>query len=451
MNEVGQYDFCPQCGALARDGVCQSCGHQIAGYRPDENAAVNTAHPVENQPVQENVPSQNLQQQSNGQPQYNGQAQYNGQTQYNGQSQYNGQPQYNGQSQYNGQPQYNGQAQYNGQPYNTSQQYYNGQQYSPYQQPKNNNHKMWIGIAIGAVVFLMLALFIVVVMIFSAVATEINKETKNWQEDYFYDYDYDSDYDYSYDYGDDYDYDYDDDYNFDFFDDFGYGNYDDYGWDDEYEDFESEYYEFSNEIRDDLSYSVEIEYDDSLSGDSEEEDYYVSYGTVVIDGIPNADEVNKALADEVLRAKQSYTEAYLEQEYTYFYSIVDPYVTYMDNDVCSVAYMVYEYYESEDDQKTGVNSWIASVNINVVNGTIIENTSMRAMDLEFAEEFREKSNIQNGSLEVDEMSAEEILQYLTDEQSLIIFYTPMGMEVGICFEGNDGTGSWVTVTYKEQL
>ena len=102
MNEVGQYDFCPQSGALARDGVCQSCGHQIAGYRPDENAAVNTAHPVENQPVQENVPSQNLQQQSNGQPQYNGQAQYNGQTQYNGQSQYNGQPQYNGQSQYNG-------------------------------------------------------------------------------------------------------------------------------------------------------------------------------------------------------------------------------------------------------------------------------------------------------------------------------------------------------------
>lgn len=29
MNQQGQFDLCPKCGALARDGVCQSCGYEI--------------------------------------------------------------------------------------------------------------------------------------------------------------------------------------------------------------------------------------------------------------------------------------------------------------------------------------------------------------------------------------------------------------------------------------
>lgn len=30
MSEQGQFDLCPKCGAIARDGVCQSCGHEIS-------------------------------------------------------------------------------------------------------------------------------------------------------------------------------------------------------------------------------------------------------------------------------------------------------------------------------------------------------------------------------------------------------------------------------------
>ena len=42
------------------------------------------------------------------------------------------------------------------------------------------------------------------------------------------------------------------------------------------------------------------------------------------------------------------------------------------------------------------------------------------------------------------MSDQEITYYLTDSDYLIIFYTPLGMEVG--FNYYDG---WVTVTYRD--
>ena len=102
------------------------------------------------------------------------------------------------------------------------------------------------------------------------------------------------------------------------------------------------------------------------------------------------------------------------------------------------------------DSVANVNSWIACVNIDVKNGKVLKNTEMYDVDDAFAKEFRIRSHMQNGVAEVDNMSEQEILDYLTDEQSLIIFYTPLGIEIGIGFAGEDGMGNWVTVTYKEE-
>lgn len=373
MNEVGQYDFCPKCGALVRDGICQSCGYQIPGYKPDVHAAVNTASPVSNSPSQ------------NGQPQYNGQ-------QYN--------------------------------------------PYSMYQPQKKSNNKVWIGIAIGGAIFLFLAIFAIFALIFGLVMTGISKEEKesSWEEMYPYEYD------------DNYEYDYDD-YFYDDYDDYFYDEYD---WDEEYDTQNSDYYEFANEIRTDLEYSVDIEYEDSAGNSEESSNYILSHGSVKISGVPNEDALNEALTNEVMRAKKSYSEAYLEQSYDYFYSVVEPYVTYMDENVCSVVFIVYEYYAGHPELADGMNSWISCVNMDVRNGVVLDNTSLREMDAIFAEEFKAKSYAQNGNTGAEDLSVEEILCYLTSEENLIIFYTPLGVEIGICFEGEDGTGNWVTVTYKEE-
>ena len=34
MDQSGKFDFCPKCGALARDGVCQSCGYHLKNSVP---------------------------------------------------------------------------------------------------------------------------------------------------------------------------------------------------------------------------------------------------------------------------------------------------------------------------------------------------------------------------------------------------------------------------------
>lgn len=40
---MAQYDFCPKCGAITKDGECQTCGHKIPGYeKPQENNTANS-------------------------------------------------------------------------------------------------------------------------------------------------------------------------------------------------------------------------------------------------------------------------------------------------------------------------------------------------------------------------------------------------------------------------
>ena len=140
-----------------------------------------------------------------------------------------------------------------------------------------------------------------------------------------------------------------------------------------------------------------------------------------------------------------YVEEHVEQvaEYlgggNYEYQ-VNSYVTYMSEDVLSIAYEEYAYLEGDFFE-----SYIVSVNFDMETGMILKNTQLLDVNDAFSIEFRKRCEKQNGEIEdISYMSDQEITEYLTDEESLIVFYTPIGIEVG--FNYYDG---WVTVTYSD--
>ena len=92
-----------------------------------------------------------------------------------------------------------------------------------------------------------------------------------------------------------------------------------------------------------------------------------------------------------------------------------------------------------------MESYVVSYNVDMEMGIVLNNTHLLAVDDGFSVDFRERCKLQNGEIEeLEYMSDQEITYYLTDNDYLIVFYTPLGMEVGFnYYEG------WVTVTYKD--
>lgn len=106
-------------------------------------------------------------------------------------------------------------------------------------------------------------------------------------------------------------------------------------------DSDEEYYDFEQDIRDDLSYEVELE-------EFDKEDYDCPEGTearlaitypVVTGDIPNVEEINRKLYEEVTAADEYITAvADLMEDGDSFEYQSECYVTYMDEDILSVAF-----------------------------------------------------------------------------------------------------------------
>ena len=208
-------------------------------------------------------------------------------------------------------------------------------------------------------------------------------------------------------------------------------------------DSDEEYYDFEQDIRDDLSYEVELE-------EFDKEDYDCPEGAearlaitypVVVGDIPNVEGINRKLYEEVITADEDITAvADLMEDGDSFEYQSECYVTYMDENFLSVAF-----------QKRGmlndsmIGAVIVSMNFDLQTGLPVGNTGILDIDDEFAIDFRKRCEEQNGEINgLNYYSDQQIREYLTDENSLIIFYTPLGMEVGINYD--DG---WATVTYKD--
>lgn len=345
-------------------------------------------------------------------------------------------------SQY-GNNQYNNQ--YNSNPYNNNP--YGGQvppnsnQYNPYMvPPKKSKNGLIIGIVIAVIVLFLIAVFALAYRAITLLS-ENNSRNRSSREEYHFDYD-DDDWGKSRRHDDDYHDDgyYDDDY----YDDDWYDDYDDYYddyYDDDYYDEDSEYYRLDDDIRWDLSYSVEFDsYEDG--GDIQDNVYMaILYPVIAGDDVPNLNRLNDKILDEVdfLKSLADDVEDDMELDVD-----AEAYVTYMDEEKLSIVFHETLYLSYEDGEIADAAYYLYSINFDMKNGVVMDNQNIIDADDDFSVDFRERSDIQNGEINyLTMMSDQEITDYF-NSSDIIIFYTPMGMEIGFNYDQG-----WVTVTYPD--
>ncbi|MCH5248611.1 MAG: hypothetical protein J1E98_01695, partial [Lachnospiraceae bacterium] len=412
----------------------------------NDNAYVNNQYQSANGNVYGNNPYQSVNDSVYGSNQYqSGNNYYGGNNSGNvygndyGKNQYQGNTNPYGSNQY----QYGGnQYQYGG--YAGSDYGYNNP-YSPYAVPqKKKNTGLIIGVIIGIFVLFLIALF---ALFYHAFDTLNERDKHNDRYDYYDDYYDDYFDDYYDDYFDDYFYNYDDDYFYDYdpYDDYGYGYDYDFGggYDDDYNYDADEYYTFHDDIKKDLSYKIEME-DFEYDTDNEDVVIQVEYPVIVGENVANLDKLNETIADEISVLTDYYEENFAESisDDDYFYAISKGYVAYMSEDVLSIAF----------EETIVTSGYYGKVKLNCINidmkdGVIMDNTGIIDVNDDFSVDFRKRSDTQNGAISaLTMMTDQQITKYLKSEDSLIIFYTPQGLEVGLNYGDGDG---WVTVTYKD--
>ena len=200
-----------------------------------------------------------------------------------------------------------------------------------------------------------------------------------------------------------------------------------------------EYYgEIKDAVRTDLAYSIEWE-NYEYAGNSDTVMISIDY-PVIRGDVPNLGLLNDAIESEMDYFEEYYEEysKYMQPE-EIFAVYSEGFVTYMDESVMSVVFQENIYTDY------WVDCGLFCVNIDMENGMVLDNGSILEVDDEFAVDFRTRSREQNGETEVLEyLTDQEVAYYLKDGSTGIIFYTPMGMEIGLnCGE------EYLTVTYQD--
>lgn len=202
---------------------------------------------------------------------------------------------------------------------------------------------------------------------------------------------------------------------------------------------QEEYYEFQDAIREDLQYSISFESFQYTCGKGHNVNAEIEY-PVVSGDVPNLDGINAAIQQE-LTVIESYVDSWADLEEDSEYSFLGTtYVTYMSESILSIVYV-----ESGNIDGENYENYVVCVNIDMETGMPMSNTQLMNIDDSFSIEFRKRCEKQNGDIDsLSDLSDQEITEYLTDPDYMIIFYTPMGMEVGMNYPGG-----WVTVTYTD--
>lgn len=411
-----KYSFCPVCGALMENGVCTECADK-AKMRGIYSSEYTSQHLKKEDPAQ-------------GQPRQDG-YQMQGQPRQDG-SQIQGQPRQDG-PQTQGQPQQNGyqlQGQWQQNPY---QQGSYGQPYQPYGAyppyprqipPQNSHHKLWLGIGIAAAV-VMLLFWVVISFFYGYFIVRYTNTSASKPDVGVYQSDLPKEetesgaLDKSEEYAENRPYEPEEDYAPSPEDEYYYGPCDAIDEDTAYS-FANQCYTYENP---DQGIDIVINYLE-LKGDS----------------IPNVEQLNEALKKEALYYVDNFSDSFLV-DYSDGYEVyITSYVTYNDEHLASI---VMDEYIAMDEYYYRVDLY--PINIDVKNGVILDNDSILKIDEAFAAEFRRRNNEQNGHIDyLDDLSDEALAGQLNDKYSMIAYYTPLGMEIGMNY-----TSGWVTVTYKD--
>jgi hypothetical protein len=295
--------------------------------------------------------------------------------------------------------------------------------YSPLYVPdkkQRNSNKITIVFVIILVLGLVAGMIFAVAKLIEAAVGEVSAEMPLWQETFE---------NWKGDLEDHFVQEEEDDYEFYYDDEFAYDEDDNYvpSPSDEY------YVELADSIRNDLSYTVSKELYSYYDDEEAAVDIYVEY--VTVDGLDFDDKINDALEEGAMY----YAKEFGAEGVSDLSLVVASYVTYMDEDMLSV--VVDERYLWDGEVQVD----LYCMNFDLKTGSLLYNTKMIEPTEELAEAFREMSDYQNGYIDhVDEISDKDILEYFLNEDSLILYYTPVGLEIG--FNYADG---WVSATLKD--
>lgn len=225
---------------------------------------------------------------------------------------------------------------------------------------------------------------------------------------------------------------------------FGYGNpYESYPYDDDYSsgndsgyyepDKNDEYYEeITDATSQDLDYHVIWKSTSMRPDDSDDTCTY----DCVYPVLTGEDEGKfSSMSDTIRNLICKYQDTYKDYESGVSSS---GYVTYMDEEKISVV-VKHSFYE-----KKSTIPRVEAVTLNIKTGEVISHENLVEIDDDLVWQFRARNTSQNGTVEfVDNLSDEELAEYLKDEENSVMFYTPVGLEIGFNYDGG-----WVTVTLK---
>ncbi len=197
---------------------------------------------------------------------------------------------------------------------------------------------------------------------------------------------------------------------------------------------EDDYYlELADSLRDDLSYTVEFE--EYTHSDYDNSVYITVWYAEVSEDVKNSSKINELLMDNAMY----YAYMFESDDISDLILEIESFVTYMDEEILSVAVNEYYYLEGE------VYYNLYCMNFDLKTGTLLNNTDIIEVSDELVDAFIEQSIYQNGyTSSVADYSNEEIADFMNDEDSLILFYSPVGLEIGY----NHPNG-WVSATLKE--
>ena len=202
-----------------------------------------------------------------------------------------------------------------------------------------------------------------------------------------------------------------------------------------------EYYkEITDALRGDLPYGIEwVESD--LSRKQEDASFYALYPQLTGD-IPNRKELNRSIEEAAL-AYRDYCQFAIEAAgFSTCHVQSFGYVTFMSEDVMSIVF----------DERIYLNQTklpgLCAINIDVRTGTLLSNQEMVSYTDTLTRKFRSQNSVQNGDkMDLAEWPDELIGQLLASEAG-VVFYTPVGLEIGFNYSGTNGMSGWVTVTVK---
>lgn len=202
------------------------------------------------------------------------------------------------------------------------------------------------------------------------------------------------------------------------------------------------YVTLANAVRDDLSYSIEWEEYD-LTDDETGATAVGRYPQLVGGNIPQMEELNELIETEATYFSTLYDYYRSWQGENVVYNVESTgYVTYMDEEKISI--VLEESYVMDGQSSIS----LYSINIDLISGEVLNNGSMIEYSQQLVDEFRSQNDYQNGQVDaVENMDDEQLQDFLSDENTNIVFYTPVGLEIGFNYTTSDSTG-WVTATIK---